>query len=68
MDAAQEYVEFRNQQKIDQFTSALEEPYIGKLELIEADQIVTYRIGKTAVSKDEVTDIIYNWPTDLTKS
>ncbi|MGG0940191.1 UvrD-helicase domain-containing protein [Brevibacillus centrosporus] len=63
MDLGQEYVESRNKGRISEYKDALSEPYIGKLELIEGEQVSTYRIGKIPVAKDEVTDIVYDWRT-----
>jgi DNA helicase-2/ATP-dependent DNA helicase PcrA len=62
-DIGQARVEAKRKERIFEYSKALSEPYIGKIELIEGEKIVTYRIGKIPVAKDEITDIIYDWRT-----
>jgi len=64
-DIDKHHLEEVRRKNIIQYEKALQEPYIGRLEVIENDAVLSYRIGKIAVTDEDYQDLIYDWRTPL---
>ena len=57
------HLETIRRRKRESYSRALDNPYIGRLELLEDDHVASFRIGKVPVADDDFQDIIYDWRT-----
>lgn len=57
--------EIARKEKLHAITEALPEPYIGRIEVVEDSDPVTYRIGKKGIDDDDYMPLIYDWRSPL---
>lgn len=61
----EQYIEEVRHKRVVQYERAVQEPYIGRLEVVDNDTELSYRIGKVAVVDSKSENIIYDWRTPI---
>ncbi|NHN34375.1 HelD family protein [Paenibacillus agricola] len=57
--------EISRKARLNAISDALPLPYIGRLEVVEGDDPVSYRIGKKGIDDDDFMPLIYDWRSPL---